>query len=163
MTTRANRAITQKIYLVDTQIITDISRKFIVLGSTGNEYLVTICANHTCTCPDYNTRFINCKHIYFIILRVLKIEADQKDKNFNSEELVSIFKLFDCQTVDASLKRHKVQLKTDDVCPICLDELDNTEQIDYCTYNCGKAVHSNCFKMWTKNKGKKCVYCYTAW
>jgi hypothetical protein len=50
-----------------------------------------------------------------------------------------------------------------DLCPICLDNLDNSEPLDYCKYSCGKAIHSECFKMWSKKFNNKCLYCKKPW
>jgi hypothetical protein len=55
------------------------------------------------------------------------------------------------------------QKDIDDLCPICLDDLENGEAIDFCKYSCGKSVHVDCFAMWTKSKGDTCVYCRYNW
>lgn len=53
--------------------------------------------------------------------------------------------------------------RDDDVCPICLDELNNGNDLDYCKYSCGKSIHSDCYNMWTMKHKKICVFCRTDW
>lgn len=48
---------------------------FHVLGATCNVYTVTLMATPTCTCPD---RKKPCKHILFVLIRVLGIPLDDK-------------------------------------------------------------------------------------
>ena len=53
--------------------------------------------------------------------------------------------------------------ETNDLCPICLDELENGDQLDYCKYSCGKSIHVVCFGMWCKKNTPKCIYCKCNW
>ncbi|XP_010453208.1 PREDICTED: mitogen-activated protein kinase kinase kinase 1-like [Camelina sativa] len=48
---------------------------FHVLGATCNVYTVTLTATTTCTCPD---RQKPCKHILFVLIRVLGLPLDDK-------------------------------------------------------------------------------------
>eukprot|EP00878_Enallax_costatus_P008630 GHUV01009023.1.p1 GENE.GHUV01009023.1~~GHUV01009023.1.p1 ORF type:complete len:344 (+),score=82.61 GHUV01009023.1:103-1134(+) len=51
------------------------SQEFAVLGATGNVYNVTISRHPHCTCPDHAKGNL-CKHILFVMLRVLKLATD---------------------------------------------------------------------------------------
>lgn len=77
-----------------------------------------------------------------------------------------------CMLSDDKIKKYKdlttekkvIKKGTDDVCPICLDDLENDEELDYCKYSCGKHVHKNCFDIINKvNKKNKCVSCAGSW
>ena len=59
----------------------------------------------------------------------------------------------------------EVQQKFDegDICPICLDPLENGKDLDYCRYSCGKTIHKKCFSMWERTKGSICVFCRAEW
>ncbi|KAL9227291.1 hypothetical protein vseg_002997 [Gypsophila vaccaria] len=46
---------------------------FYVLGATGNVYVVNVSTTLTCTCPD---RAIPCKHILFVLIKVLGVSLD---------------------------------------------------------------------------------------
>eukprot|EP00850_Spirogloea_muscicola_P000502 SM000002S05582 [mRNA] locus=s2:992640:994817:+ [translate_table: standard] len=78
---RIARAYAHRLYLIDRQTAvcgTDsvpTSCDFHVLGSTGNVYTVTISRMPRCTCPD-NARGNACKHLLFVMLRVLKVSQD---------------------------------------------------------------------------------------
>ncbi|PNW78529.1 hypothetical protein CHLRE_09g393550v5 [Chlamydomonas reinhardtii] len=47
-------------------------QEFHVLGATGNVYVVHIGTQPACTCPDFAKRAGLCKHILFVMLRVLR-------------------------------------------------------------------------------------------
>jgi hypothetical protein len=52
---------------------------------------------------------------------------------------------------------------TDDLCPICLDDLNNGDELDYCKSSCQRAIHKECFSMWIRFKPKNCIYCMKPW
>jgi hypothetical protein len=190
---RKERALYQKLYLIETIPSTqELEKEFVVMGSTGNVYTVKICSEPSCTCPDFLRRQRNCKHIFFILLKVMKIdEVDQE--YFEDDELREMFsnipKITSNLIVDKTLRKlykkqngdnsedeeeqekeskeedSKVARKPiDDPCPICLEELkENEEDLDYCKYGCGKSIHSKCFFMWSKINKETCVFCRASW
>lgn len=181
---RKNRGKVQKLYLIDTIEPTDkYIREFAVMGSTGNIYTVKIKESPECTCPDYKTRYKRCKHIYFILIRIMKVS--EKNEDVVKYTKVSLTRMFNKNLVvdrsvivDQEIKEKYDNLKekintvitekeqkdtTDELCPICLDDLNNGETLDHCKFSCGKSVHSDCFKMWTRVKEKKCLYCNHSW
>ncbi|KAF8648260.1 hypothetical protein HU200_064832 [Digitaria exilis] len=48
--------------------------EFFVLGATGNVYTVTLSTSPACTCPDPAAP---CKHVLFVLLRVLGLSLDE--------------------------------------------------------------------------------------
>ena len=137
---RKNRGKTQNLFLIEIKVNNEEYKKeFIIMGSTGNIYNVIIKEKPTCTCPDYKTRNKRCKHIYFVLIRVMKI----KNKLDNKNEII--------------------KKDINDLCPICLDDLENGEELDYCKFSCGKSIHKNCYFMWCKTKQDTCVYCRAKW
>lgn len=176
---RKQRGITQSIYLIETIINSNnkYERKYIVMGSTGNVYEVTIKNKPTCTCPDFITRERRCKHIYFILVKVMAT-MDEDKKEYTKMDLQYMFNNIPNITnnliVNNQLKNTYMKLKqskivnrkdTDDLCPICLDDLNdaNDDEIDYCKYSCGKCVHKICYGMWTKKHAATCVFCNAEW
>ena len=150
------------------------------MGSTGNVYNVNISNSPTCTCPDHVTRHNRCKHIYFVLLRIMK--ANNCDQEIYTNEEIQIFvnNISNIQTVSVDSKTqekyHKIVDKKnnkiiidyddknnikglDDLCPICLDDMDNGEKYVFCKADCGRAVHEECFTMWTKKNKASCLYC----
>lgn len=186
MTTRKQRGKTQMLYLVECMPIDDkdpYSRVYRIMGSTGNIYEVNIKSKPECSCPDFVTRHNRCKHIYFTLIRIMKVSPENEDKySFSSSDLDTMFESIPDITnnlmistnfktkydklkdkLGANEKKEATKKDTDDVCPICLDDLENGENLEYCKYHCGKPVHETCFKMWTKYHTPICVYCRGSW
>jgi hypothetical protein len=181
MSDRKARGIHQDLYIIEAiQTNDEYSRQFAVMGSTGNVYTVTIKSSPTCTCPDYVLRKRRCKHIFFILIRAMKV-ANEDRKKFAKDDLRKMFKNIpkiasnlivddeinqiykNVKTGDQSTTEGTVEMKdSDDICPICLDDLKNGE-IDYCKYSCGKCVHKKCFEMYAKKNTEICVFCRAAW
>ncbi|GAX81448.1 hypothetical protein CEUSTIGMA_g8877.t1 [Chlamydomonas eustigma] len=81
---RIQRALSQgagaahRLYLIDSEPVappgspSGAKQVFAVMGTTGNVYNVTIGCHPGCTCPDKVQRSSVCKHMLFVMLRVLK-------------------------------------------------------------------------------------------
>ena len=181
---RKQRGATQNIFLIET-IIDNIEteRKYVVMGSTGNVYNVIIKENSECSCPDYTTRMKRCKHIYFILIRVMKSMNEDQDQ-YSKDELQEMFnnipQVMNNLVVNDNIKNTYDKLKqsdkllkkeptsvsqkdTSDLCPVCLDDLDNGDELDYCKFSCGKPIHTICYGMWTKKHPMNCVFCKKPW
>lgn len=75
---RITRAFQHRLYLIDKKLVGEDPNSptachFNVLGSTGNVYDVTLEQRPSCTCPDFPRSGL-CKHILFVMLRVLKLD-----------------------------------------------------------------------------------------
>lgn len=74
---KLHRALSHPLFLIERQ---DNGRSFVVMGATGNVYTVKIECSPSCTCRDFqkgagsNRRGGPCKHILFVMHRVLKVE-----------------------------------------------------------------------------------------
>lgn len=181
---RKIRGMSQPIYLInfDTQRENTESKKFTVLGTTGTVYTVTIDECPKCTCPDFRQRKKRCKHIYFILIRVMKVPEENEDiKTFTKEQVTTMFtnmqeiaksvyindelrQMYNIICQQNLAENKTVPMKDEELCPICLDDINCGEPVDYCKYACGNPVHVGCFKMWIK--GKKdvtCVLCRSKW
>ena len=172
---RKERGVTQKIFLIEViQEKNQILREYVVMGITGNVYNVTISNEPSCTCPDYTQRHNRCKHIYFILLRVMKITDPDKDK-YSDDDLTNMFlnipEITKALCVDgkirdkyiASSSKKSVTIKNDDLCPMCLDDIENGDEYDYCKNGCGKCIHKICFESWCKNHPVACLICKAQW
>lgn len=142
-----------------------------------------------CTCPDFLKRNKACKHIYFIVYKVLRFDRDQTDyskaahhqdcwefalKRFENKE-------HDTDVPEDILKaynklREIKKRKTEEItpqglqdgqrnyvgedCGICMEEMKLDEQVIYCNKVCGRSVHTDCFVKWSSHhKSPTCVYC----
>lgn len=175
--TRKERGKNQKLYLIESiESTLQFKKEYMVMGSTGNVYKVTISSMPTCTCPDNQLRHRRCKHIYFILIRIMNVSKNEDKNKFSKRDLMKMFKSIPevtrCLIINDKLKEiynKKInknenvfvgKKSVDDLCPICLDDLMNGDELDYCKYSCGKAIHKECFQMWAKVKANKCLFCH---
>lgn len=178
---RKDRAYTQNIYLLDTiKSDNEHEKIFKVVGTTGNVYTVSINEHSSCSCPDHTNNGNTCKHIYFIMLRVMKHVGSVK-KSWKNPQLQQMFKnipmfIENNLVVNNKAKINyeqniknilvKVEQKFDDICPICLDNIGPTcKNTDYCKYSCGKSVHKLCLSIWSQSKNNvtSCIFCRASW
>ena len=170
---RIERCFTENIYLIESLPEDEdnpYERSYIIMGNSGRTYTVTISHRPKCTCPDFIRRANRCKHIFFVLIRIMNVSNFQ-DKTYSEEELEEMFE--NIPQVAKNLiyqgelpsQPEEVNQKFDkgDICPICLDPLENGKELDYCKYSCGKTIHKKCFSMWEKSKGGICVFCRAQW
>lgn len=183
---RKSRGKIQKIYLVMTHeyIANKLERSYEVMGTTGNVYNVCITTSPTCTCPDYTSRHKRCKHIYFVLSRIMKVKIEQEDiEKYDNKDLQDMFDNIPQITENLRVDSHRIaRFKTlkkngngevtmrvineEDICPICLDDMyECSDEITYCKYSCGNAIHQDCFTRYTEHRHDlaKCMYCHKPW
>lgn len=181
---RKQRGTTQNIFLIESIVDNNYSeRKYIVMGSTGNVYDVIIKNTPECSCPDYTTRAKRCKHIYFVLIRVMR-STNEDQQNYSNDELQAMFnnipQITNNLIIDDNAKntyekfkqlnkfsskeiKYVSQKDISDLCPVCLDDLDNGDELDYCKFSCGKPIHTICYTMWTKKHPVNCIFCKKSW
>ncbi len=180
---RLGRAATQRLYLVQQSEIPPMYKEgeksvdFTVLGSTGNVYTVVLGLVPSCTCPDYCRRNDMCKHILFVLLKVIGLEVSNPlayQKAYISSELNELYTILRTRRVGgtilandqvraavaqdsssdvASLEPSFVQRRSlldDSDCPICFDDLTNEPEskVTYCRGTCGANFHEACIRRW---------------
>ena len=196
MDSRIAKAYNDRLYLVESippENEDDALREYIVMGSTGNVYRVKIKNEPCCTCPDNRIRKARCKHIYFILLRVMKVDNEMQEY-YDDEELIEMFKhipkithnlianrvirkkyksierkgkeVEESESEDNSIDNEgKVEQKKIEEDDECPICLDKLSigEVDYCKASCGKSIHKKCFQMWCKQNKNICVYCRAEW
>lgn len=175
--TRKERGVTQKLFLIETiETNKETEKKYVIMGSTGNVYDVTITNEPKCTCPDFVTRGNRCKHIYFTLLKIMKINNPDKQV-YTDEELNDMFKNIPAITnalcvneqiknkyyITKSKGKDRITIRDDDLCPMCLDDIKNGEEYDYCKNKCGRCIHKSCFLVWCIKNPANCLICKTPW
>ena len=60
------------------------------------------------------------------------------------------------------------EITNDTTCPICFDNIVETDEVVYCRTTCGNPVHTKCMDVWIAQKRKTraqitCVYCRSPW
>ena len=170
---RIERCYTDNIYLIECIPPEEeylLERSYLIMGNSGRMYQVTISNSPSCTCPDYTNRLNRCKHIYFVLMRIMNI-SNYSEEEYSDEELEKMF--LNIPPVAKNLmyqgekpveeKEVNQKFEKGDICPICLDSLENGKELDYCKYSCGQTIHKKCFSMWEKSKGGICVFCRAKW
>jgi len=183
---RKSRGKAQKIYLIMTHeyFADTMDRSYEVMGTTGNVYNVCIKTSPTCTCPDYVSRHRRCKHIYFVLSRIMKVKPDQEDiEEYTDDDLKDMFAHVPHVTENLRVDAYKVarfkalkkngngevvmrEIHEEDVCPICLDDMyECADEVTYCRYSCGNVIHKDCFTRYTDHRHElaKCLYCHKPW
>lgn len=98
---RREKGHNELIYLREIRIINDLNREYDVMGMSGNKYTLWIHKSPTCTCPDFNGRGGRCKHIYYVLDKILHVDEAIIDKEeFSEDDLRIIF--------DKPLQRHVI-------------------------------------------------------
>ena len=172
---RIERCYTDNIYLIESvppDSEEDTERTYVIMGHSGHVYNVTISHRPKCTCPDFYLRGNRCKHIYFVPIRIMNID-NVTDKYYSDDDLTDMFRNIPPIAQNLMYKGSDVEInegkeveqkfEEGDICPICLDPLENGKELDFCRYSCGKTIHSKCFSMWVKSKGSICVFCRAQW
>ncbi|CDS06872.1 hypothetical protein LRAMOSA09397 [Lichtheimia ramosa] len=189
MQSRLQRALTQRMFVFKREQKGQYQVEFQVLGSTGNLYTVNIAKRMTCTCIDFVTRHLHCKHLLLILARVFNLTGESPayaSLSLTNEELHEMFS--NCSPapgvmVDERVKA-AIERKIDGVpeedrsnrkpldgaeCPICYEDLNESQSnvTVYCK-TCGNNVHKECFTQWSKQLSRQgmtvtCVFCRTTW
>ena len=172
---RIERCYTDNIYLIESvppDSEDDTERTYVIMGHSGHVYNVTMSHRPKCTCPDFYLRGNRCKHIYFVLIRIMNID-NVTDKYYSDDDLTDMFRNIPPIAQNLMYKGSDVEInegkeveqkfEEGDICPICLDPLENGKELDFCRYSCGKTIHSKCFSMWVKSKGSICVFCRAQW
>jgi uncharacterized Zn-finger protein len=172
-----NRALTQRLTVLSRERCgTDEvpEEKVDIAGSTGNVYTVHVGLIPSCDCP-HAKKGNQCKHIVYIMLRVLKAREDVAYQlALTSTELRELIKnapLIPGIETDGNGKPGEEQdgnrKPIEGECPICYDELDHKfDEIVYCKNSCGNNVHKACMQSWIQvaARGKAtCPYCRATW
>jgi hypothetical protein len=156
--------------------VRDASVEFDVLGASKTVYHVVYPARGElrCSCPDHVIHGNTCKHIYFIMERVLsakeRASSWEDTRNYISSRLAH---LSDAGNADVladpgDVKRyHDIIAGDRDVsshrnleCGICLTDFTDDQVATRVCKTCLNAVHEVCWQKWSGARtGKSCVYC----
>lgn len=168
---RLQRAFEQRLYLIG---ISEDNRRYTIQGSQNRSYIVSLDlhSHHHCECPDHRLRGTMCKHICFVLLRVLRLEPG--DPRLACLELspndIGVFTrgsstprtlpLSDRATTATVVEQKPVDGAA---CAICFEDMttrDDSEPLVYCKLSCGQSVHADCQAIWScSGEDNTCVYC----
>lgn len=171
---RAHRAMTQRLMLVSMPDASAEDLSFQVLGSSETTYLVSFNTEvPSCTCPDHTYRHSRCKHIIFVLRRVLNADAEVAERpTLARDEIVALVAAAmttpPVPPADASAAGGVRQKPLDaDPCPVCYEALEGHEAVVWCKASCGSNVHRECYLRWHHHDPTRghyeCVMCRARW
>ncbi|KIY67070.1 hypothetical protein CYLTODRAFT_376736 [Cylindrobasidium torrendii FP15055 ss-10] len=180
---RYSRVLTQRFFMVARRREGgELKETFLVLGSTGNVYTVTIDHVPRCDCPDA-LKDNRCKHIILVFLKVLQVPVHSPhwyQKALLTDELEEIFaaappapndtasqRVRDAYAVatgsapaasssSSSTTKRKIPTE-EDTCAICYDNMHSADMetsLEWCE-TCGNALHKVCFGQWRAAAARK--------
>ena len=181
---RIDRALLQTMFLISKNVDEsdrDLKWTFVVLGTTGNVYDVTIQRVPHCTCPDHANGNL-CKHILFVLLKVMRVPStspliyqtawigseleEMMDgmrlrfqqvsgvmANAAVQESYKTMKGVDpASPIEADDDDKKVGARDEEEdCPICFDPLSSSASTR-CSSHCGTSFHQSCVQQWKKQQ-----------
>jgi hypothetical protein len=164
---RQDRALRQRLLLADSEIrIENGGCTFQVIGSKGDFYNVKIDKFPHCDCLDYKNRQIACKHIYFVLSRVLHQPEEiwKKGSQFTDEQVLVFLeaarKLQESREcwLEVDEVDHKQPRSVEDQkeCCVCLCDFVKEEKLIFCYNVCGYNVHELCFLRMKKDQCPMC-------
>jgi hypothetical protein len=192
---RLQRAFAQRIYLIaepenpENYVSSDgTSFHFKVMGNSNLIYNIKIGQKRClCTCADFRHRHF-CKHLIFILLRLLHVPEDHVSfnrqqttalyieacKSFIIDRFIELFPNHLSNTPIPEISNQQEQKRHDDVdrkplsdeinCPICFEKFEESLENTLWCEVCKKNIHEDCFKQWIKvSKNAICVYCRSSW
>jgi hypothetical protein len=172
---RLDRAFKQRIYLMNAEKKSEDTFSFIVMGASGKPYNLLVGLTIQCSCPDHTQSHKLCKHLLFLLIRVLKQSRNYVKNNYFNKPIFmtkkDTFELCNKYLEDGDIliendgKVSQRPIEDEDCCPICFEDFNETkESIVYCKSSCGKSVHLDCFMKWVAKKNiVTCVYCRSEW
>lgn len=164
MSTRKQRGLSERIFLLKAKLY-DNKWELSVKGSSKRIYKITL-SNDVCKCGcmDFTIRHKVCKHLYFILGRIINNNISNSVKNID-DILVMYNDLSD--NLKLKLSNHVVttenNIKYDknETCCICFEEFGD-ENVIQCEAQCKNIFHRDCINLWLSNNSS-CPLCRSNW
>jgi hypothetical protein len=152
---RLERGISHPLFLMEERIEED-SLHYKIKGTQGNVYDIEFMIEWTCSCPDFTKRGYLCKHIFFVLKKVLHYETSQLQDGINDELVLEHAAIRATEHEELKSKCGEqvgqVEMKptSEYECAICCESFEDECKKVYCRSTCGKALHEMCYEMWAE-------------
>ena len=164
MATRKERGLKERIYLFNASLHKNNKWNLLIKGSSARSYNIIISDSETmCQCMDFTIRKKICKHLYFMLGRIINdYEIEKKimvvndiTNNFSliSKSLESVL----CNHIQNKTKNESIVYDRKDKCCICFEEFGD-ECIKECKFSCNNVFHTDCINLWL-SKNDSCPLC----
>ena len=172
---RVDRALTEHIYLISNAN----PDEYIVMGSAGYPYEVHVDTTKQlamCTCPDCEHNGAVCKHILYVLFRVLHSPVVRSGSlagviaNAQPRPRVLPPVVSESDVLNRVWNGYRLagfdwvqpRWEEGDECPICFEPLvPDREYVHWCRRQCGKCLHRACFAHVIAKD--KCPMCRGVW
>jgi predicted nucleic acid-binding Zn finger protein len=139
--------------------------RFFVQGGSGAQYEVAVHRTITCSCPDFQNRRRKCKHILFVMARVLRLsQAELEDLGpdvvMDAETRARLHERATSAEERRTVPRPSHR-EPDTECGICCEVFAHTSVVRDCT-TCWHTAHQACLRAWTlamRRDSRSCPYC----
>jgi hypothetical protein len=166
MATRKQRGLLERIYLLDAKYETD-EWNLTVKGSSKSVYKIIMSENKVkCKCMDFNIRKNVCKHMYFILGRILKESKilDKINTIYDIEDNFEVISIHLKKILSNHVSNEKdcnFEYNNKDNCSICFEEFGD-ESVEQCQLTCKNVFHSECVNLWL-SQNNSCPLCRSSW
>jgi hypothetical protein len=165
MSTRKQRGLSERIYLLNANFNHN-SWELTIKGSSKSIYKIKISSNEVkCKCMDFAIRKKVCKHLHFILGRVIKDKkisnniTTVNDISTKYHEISESLKNILSNHISNSIEQ--LQYDTNENCCICFEPFGN-EEVEQCEMSCKNVFHKECIKLWLSNNSN-CPLCRSDW
>jgi hypothetical protein len=171
---RLTKSLSEKIYLLYANQISESQWDFKVRGQSKNIYQQTLTPSQfTCSCPDHKTKQTFCKHLLFLVARVA-IQMNLASNLSNDKTLWSINYFNDCSKSWIERLKSRIvenQTKSKPICcsaigndcPVCFEEMKEGESLAQCITTCKNYFHKECINLWLSSGHNNCPLCRAGW
>lgn len=137
MMSRMDRAMRQDIFLLRNHG----GGKFHVAGMTDDYHTELAAEGHKCSCPDFERRQQNCKHIYWLLFKYFRLDRQRwlTDQHMMPDE----------KELENTKNKKRERDNLDDDCIICLEPL-NRGSLHTCQ-TCYHHFHDKCLQVWLRH------------
>lgn len=187
---RLDRALNQRMFLIEFTLDQTTKRPiFMVKGSNKNVYKVYLASIPTCSCIDYKKRKQPCKHVYFVLFRILKAKMNDVERSLlfsgdiNEKYIDKLYEEFlktDQRHNGSILDQNRCKLyqkliqdtKDEEIfikdhrrplegdCSICYEDLSSASHQTVTTCQfCWNNFHTTCIKQWKDTGHDTCPLC----
>ena len=166
VSTRKERALYQRMFLMNAFYNDKDLWKFTVKGHSGTNYHISLTPmGMKCSCPDYTRRQKLCKHLYFIIGRIAQ-DMTILDALDDKCIFINVFRI---NPKLSNLLKTKLRNRMEDIgeninpdrdtnCSICFERMKKCPRCSYCQ----NMFHKECINLWLA-KNRNCPLCRKSW
>ena len=160
MSSRKSKGLNERIYLLNANFEDNIW-KLTIKGSSKRIYNITLSNDNVkCGCMDFAIRKKVCKHMHFLLGRVITINNINEISDITSK-FDDITKQLTDKLINYEIKDEKQDYDNTDYCSICFEEF-GSENVQQCKVTCKNFFHTECINIWL-SKNNNCPLCRSPW